>query len=417
MRWTDALNVGLVQAPPSNNENLSAPAQDRQRRTDAESARSRCRSRFRTTAVAAPMTTPRQTGAVSDRTVAVAAPILTPPQTATVLGVRRAAAVPLTAPAPSPPPFPRPARRRTDAATAPHRPFPSQHRARSRFRPTLVVSMSSIAGKCVIRTIMGIHSHEKAGLVNSNLRLFVSSVVVAMWLAPNCPSQEKKFAALRLPGNGVSDPAGKTGFFPNTIGGIDALDLATGKLLWSSKDANRPLVATDNRLFVQKGAAVQILDTVEKGKLVLEAKPLSFPGWVSVDVAYGRTFRSSARVEGRSLWLSWEAGAFYAGGARPTPEIEKAERKEGAGVERVDLDNGKIESLDAEKIAAGKFLPMPVETVNPKIGALTLQVQDNPAKKSKSPFEKRRTLQAVNEAKEVVWQHDIAAPIFLPPRP
>jgi hypothetical protein len=26
-------------------------------------------------------------------------------------------------------------------------------------------------------------------------------------------------------------------------------------------------------------------------------------------------------------------------------------------------------------------------------------------------------LQAVNEAKEIVWQHDIAAPIFLPPLP
>jgi hypothetical protein len=248
-------------------------------------------------------------------------------------------------------------------------------------------------------------------------RLFFSGVFLALWLAPDSLSQEKKFAALRLPGDGVADPAGKTGFYPNTIGGIDALDLATGKVLWSSKEANRPLVVTDNRLFVQKGASVHVLDTAEKGKLVLEAKPLGFPGWVSVDVAYGRSFRSSVRVEGKTLWLSWEARAFYAGGAPPPPEIEKAERKEGAGVERVDLDTGKIESLDAEKIAAGKFFPMPAEAVNSKFGALTLQVQDGPAKNSKNPFEKRRTLQGVNEAKEVVWQHSIAAPIFLPLRP
>jgi hypothetical protein len=248
-------------------------------------------------------------------------------------------------------------------------------------------------------------------------RLLTCTFFLGLWLAPDSLGQEKKIAALRLPGNGVSDSAGKTGFFPNTIGGIDALDLATGKVLWSSKEANRPLVATNNRLFVQKGAAIHVLDTADKGKLILEAKPLGFPGWVSVDVAYGRSFRSSASVEGKTLWLSWEARAFYAGGAPPPPEIEKAARKEAAGVARIDLDTGKIESLDVEKIAAGKFFPMPAEATNPKVGALTLQVQDGSAKNAKKPFEKRRTLQAVNEAKEIVWQHEIAAPIFLPPLP
>ena len=34
---------------------------------------------------------------------------------------------------------------------------------------------------------------------------------------------------------------------------------------------------------------------------------------------------------------------------------------------------------------------------------LALIVKDGSAKNPKNPFEKRRTLQAVNEAKEVVW--------------
>jgi hypothetical protein len=248
--------------------------------------------------------------------------------------------------------------------------------------------------------------------------LLFSSVFLGLWLAPDSLSQEKKLAtALQLPGNGVPDPLGKTGFFPNTIGGIDALDLATGKVLWSSKEANRPLFATDIRLFAQRGATIHVLHTAENGKPVLEAKPLGFPAWVSVDVAYGRSFRSSVRVEGKTMWLSWEARAFYAGGAPPPPKLEKAARKEAAGVVRVDLDTGKVESLDAENIAAGKFFPMPPDVVSLKVGTLTLQLQDGPAKNSKNPFEKRRTLQAVNEAKEIVWQHDIAAPIFLPPLP
>ena len=50
-----------------------------------------------------------------------------------------------------------------------------------------------------------------------------------------------------LPGGGVADPAGRSGFFPNTTGGIDALDLASGKLLWQSKDGQGPLLATADR--------------------------------------------------------------------------------------------------------------------------------------------------------------------------
>jgi len=81
------------------------------------------------------------------------------------------------------------------------------------------------------------------------------------------------------------------------------------------------------------------------------------------------------------------------------------------------MDTGKVELLDDDKIAAGKFFPLSMDAANSNVGALTLQVKDGPAKDAKNPFEKRRTLQAVNEAKEIVWQHDIAPPIFLPPLP
>jgi hypothetical protein len=252
------------------------------------------------------------------------------------------------------------------------------------------------------------------------MKCHLSCLLLVLCAAALAPAQEKTVPR-RLPGGGVADPAGKTGFFPNTSSGIDALDLATGNVLWTSKDANRPLLATENRLFAQQGNANQVrllvLDNSKDGKRVFESQPIVFPDWVSVQVAYGRSFRSSARVDIKGLWLSWEARAFYAGGARPTPQIEKAARKEASGVARVDLDTGKIEPLDADKIAAGKFFPIPADALIPKAGALTLIVKDASAKNPKNPFEKRRTLQAVNEAKEVVWQHEIAAPIFLPPRP
>jgi len=254
------------------------------------------------------------------------------------------------------------------------------------------------------------------------LGLVFPSIVLAFVLTTDSISQENKAASLHpLPGDGVADPARKTGFFPNTSGGVDALDLGTGKVLWSSKEANRPLVASENRLFAQKGNGNQLrvvaLDTAKEGKRVFESPPLPLPGWASVEPAYGRRFASSVRLDKNGLFLTWEARAFYAGGAPPPPQVLKAAQMDASGVVQIDVDSGKIEALDGDKIAAGKFFPMASEPANPKVGTVTLVVMDGPAKNAKNPFQQRRTLQALNEAKEVVWQYDIAAPIFLPPRP
>lgn len=229
-------------------------------------------------------------------------------------------------------------------------------------------------------------------------------------------AQEKKATQHYLPGDGLADPAGKIGFFPAKAGGIDALELATGKLVWTSIEGNRPVFASADRLYAQAGDTNQIrIYAIDKhGKLAIESQPIKLADWVSVKPDYGRSFRSSAKVEGSMLYLSWEANAFYAGGAAPTPEIQKAARKSASGIARIDLGTGKVEILDPAK--AAKF-PIMAETVNPKVGQLTLMVKDGPAKNAKNFFEKRRTLQAVNEAKEVVWERDIKAPVFLPPRP
>src|SRR5262249_9105983 len=52
---------------------------------------------------------------------------------------------------------------------------------------------------------------------------------------------------------------------------------------------------------------------------------------------------------------SWQARAWYAGGARPTPEIERRARKDAAGVARVNLENGRVEMLEPDKVP-----PLPV---------------------------------------------------------
>ena len=259
-------------------------------------------------------------------------------------------------------------------------------------------------------------------MISSLKYLGFSGVFLSICLATNGVAEENKPIALHvLPGKGLADAAGKTGFFPNTRGGIDALDLATGKVLWSSKDANLPLITAGTHLYAIKGSGNQLrvikLDTSKDGERVFESPAIPLPAWASVDTAYGRRFRSSVRLDANGLFLIWEADAFYAGGAAPPPEVLKRERKQEKGVARIDTKTGMIEALDADKIADGKFFPMSAPAANPRVGTLTLLVKDGPGENPKNRFERRRTLQAVNEAKEVVWQCDIAPPIELPPRP
>ena len=244
-------------------------------------------------------------------------------------------------------------------------------------------------------------------------------VVFATCLLSDVVAQENKSTNLHaLPGKGVADPVSKTGFFPNSSGGIDALNLTTGKVLWSSKEANHPLITTQRHLFALKGNGNQLrvikMDASKQGQRLFVSAPIPLPGWVSVDTAYGRSFRSSVRLDSNGLFLVWEARAFYPGGAAPPPDLEERAKKYQTGVERIDMITGKIESLDIKKIAAGKFFPISEVAANPKFGSLTLLVKDTSANNRMNSLERRRILQAVNEAKQVVWQRDIASLIELP---
>ena len=161
-----------------------------------------------------------------------------------------------------------------------------------------------------------------------------------------------------IPG-GIVDPGNKVVYVTGESGNIEALNLEDGKLLWDSKDATKPLAVAGKKLIAQapeKGKAnavrVVVLDGAEKGKKVLESDAVTFPDWVATGLAHGRSFASSAVLERNDLLLKWDARAWYAGGARPTPEIEKAARKEAHGVARVNLESGKVEMLADDKLPA-----------------------------------------------------------------
>src|SRR5215472_16888714 len=66
--------------------------------------------------------------------------------------------------------------------------------------------------------------------------------------SPNVPSNPP----IPLPA-GIADPAGQIGYFAGADGCIEAINLATGKVLWHTHEAQRPLLVDGGHLLAQAG--------------------------------------------------------------------------------------------------------------------------------------------------------------------
>jgi hypothetical protein len=193
---------------------------------------------------------------------------------------------------------------------------------------------------------------------------YVTAFVGLACLLVAAPAPEKDASARPVPlPVGVADAAGKVGYVPNDKDGIDAIDLANGETLWQSKESTKPLLALEKRLVVwvpvkdKHEIRLLVLDTTDKGKKVIESDPIALPDWSGFG-GYGRSFTAKANPDKDGVVVTWEARSWYAGGARPTPEVEKAARKEAAGAARVNLETGKVETVDPKKLEeAGPKLP------------------------------------------------------------
>ena len=164
---------------------------------------------------------------------------------------------------------------------------------------------------------------------------------------------------------GVADPGGRTGFVANAHGGIDAVDLATGDLLWDVDAAKRPALAEDDRLYAWapvhgNGLRVTAFDRAKGGRPLLESEPVVFPDWVNVEDGPGQSFTGRWRFDKGRLILDWEARAWYSG-AHPTPQAEANARRQAEGQVRIDVETGKVETAAAEQPAAPPSPPKDLE--------------------------------------------------------
>jgi hypothetical protein len=152
-------------------------------------------------------------------------------------------------------------------------------------------------------------------------------------------------SAVPLPG-GVADPEGHTGYVVGASGHLEALELATGRLLWSVAGAGEPLLVLGKRLITRLNLPpnrlrLVVLDVANRGHRLLESEVVIFPEWVSIEDP--NSFGLEAFGLRETVHLTWHASARYQGGAPPPQSVAAKAKKSEAGEVLVDLKTGRVE--------------------------------------------------------------------------
>jgi hypothetical protein len=160
---------------------------------------------------------------------------------------------------------------------------------------------------------------------------------------------------IRLP-NGVGESEGKFGYFQNKDGGIDAVDLETGKTIWTNAEVGEPLMVLGDRLvvFTHLRDALVVLKRSD-GKRLKQLDPLTYAK--EVQPAQTGHFTDSwgfaaqvRRAEGNDylLWKGRRPPGPPSGAFNPKRLKESVEVFRGAF--RIDLESGKVHAVDVERL-------------------------------------------------------------------
>ncbi len=241
----------------------------------------------------------------------------------------------------------------------------------------------------------------------------------AFLATPLCAADPKPTPIL---GIGVVSADQKFVFLPAKEGGIEAVDLATGKAVWTNKDANKLAGTYDGGVLAwvadsKKSNTFRIVAvSTPIGKTAGTSDPIVLPDWATTAKTHGRTFRTAAKADAGTAVVAWQAGAFYAGGARPTPEIEAAARKNESGTVTVDLRTGKVVPTK-DKPKDDDFKVGPAGGFGNKVGAYEFQMTEElPGFKPGTAMVTKVTFTVTRDKKEL-WKRELAGNPWMPPPP
>jgi len=125
---------------------------------------------------------------------------------------------------------------------------------------------------------------------------------------------------VQIPG-GVANATGTVGYLTAPDGGINAVDLEKGTVLWESHEAGMPLIVMGHRLVAlsagKKMLRTLVLDTRNKGKKLFESEPIEMPDWLELGRGSRNarvTYAFQARVSRDVLTIHWWTCWRYWGG-------------------------------------------------------------------------------------------------------
>jgi len=162
----------------------------------------------------------------------------------------------------------------------------------------------------------------------------------------------------------VVAPATKSIYLMRPAGGIEAIDLASGRARWTVTAADRPLLLHGQILLAQAeddaGPGILRLiavDTTAPGGVVSRFD-VPLPAGISagIDDAPNRSFRVDAWSRGESIIVSWAYEESRATGGEHAPAGLALDRHEAGGVE-IDLRDGRLRELgemDRRRLQAGR---------------------------------------------------------------
>jgi len=123
----------------------------------------------------------------------------------------------------------------------------------------------------------------------------------------------------------VVDPGSGVFYVMNLQHGIDAVELASGNVIWRSTSGAEPLLVFDDRLVASAEASaddrvlpIAVIDTARGELLKRAAVPLPPPVFASIDDAMGSSFTADASMAGGEIEVSWRF-TQATGLARPGP--------------------------------------------------------------------------------------------------
>jgi hypothetical protein len=150
---------------------------------------------------------------------------------------------------------------------------------------------------------------------------------------------------------GVADPEGRIGCIALPDPALEAIDLASGQVLWRLDGPLVPLAIANGRVLARREdrlpyvLALEVLDARD-GSRIAAPKPIALPRWV--DLQDERT-SVDAIPAGNSFTVRWSAAPRYRGGAPPSSgmlaSMPAAEANGGAF--SVD-DSSNIAAVDAD---------------------------------------------------------------------